>query len=210
MSAAEWSDRQVPNPSPPSSREKVLSTAYDLFCRHGTRAVGIDRIIAESGVAKMTLYRHFRSKDDLILAVLERRAQVWTEGWVQAEVANRATAPADRLLVIFDIFDEWFRLLSFEGCTFVNTLLEVTDRDSPVHQSSREHLRLIREYVRALAEAAGVPDPEMFAGQWHILMKGSIVAAGEGDVEAARRARAMGELLLQRELAVAKAARTPA
>ena len=107
----------------------------------------------------MSMYRHFRSKNDLILAVIERRGLVWTEGWVQAETARRATDPAERLLAIFDIFDEWFRQPGFEGCTFVNMLLEVTDRDNAVHQASRDHLRLIREFVRGLAEAAGVARP---------------------------------------------------
>ncbi len=152
----------------------------------------------------MSMYRHFRSKNDLILAVIERRGLVWTEGWVQAETARRATDPAERLLAIFDIFDEWFRQPGFEGCTFVNMLLEVTDRDNAVHQASRDHLRIIREFVRSLAEAAGVPDPDMFARQWHILMKGSIVSAGEGDVDAARGARLVGELLLRHELAAAQ------
>jgi len=183
------------------ARERVLSAAYRLFCQYGTRSVGIDRIIAESGVAKMTMYRHFRSKDDLILAVLERRGHEWTEGWVQREVTSRATEPAERLLTIFEIFDEWFHQLTFEGCTFVNVLLEITDHDSPIHQASREHLRVIRQFLGDLAEAAGVRDPEMFAAQWHILLKGSIVTAAEGDLDAARRARAIGELLLERELA---------
>ena len=187
------------------ARERILSTAYDLFCTHGTRAVGVDRVITEAGVAKMSMYRHFRSKNELILAVLERRRLLWTEGWVQAEVTRRATEPADQLLAIFDIFDEWFRKPGFEGCTFVNILLEVTDRDHAVHQASREHLRVIREYIRGLAEAAGVRDPEVFARQWHILMKGSIVSAGEGDVEAARGARLVGALLLEHELASARA-----
>jgi AcrR family transcriptional regulator len=182
------------------ARERILATAYDLFCAHGTRAVGIDRIIAESGVAKMTMYRHFRSKEALILAVLDRRRVLWTEGVVQAQVLARTTDPVERLLVIFDIFDEWFRRDAFEGCTFVNMLLENTDRDNAVHQASREHLRLIREFLRELAEAAGVGDPEAFACQWHILMKGSIIAAGEGDVDAAPRARAMAVLLLEKEL----------
>jgi len=186
-----------------TARERVLGAAYDLFCRHGTRAVGIDRIVAESGVAKMTMYRHFRSKNQLILAVLERRGQLWTEGWVQREVARRATEPADQLLAIFDIFDEWFREPGFEGCTFVNVLLEITDHQSPIHLASRRHLLAIRTFVRGLAEAAGVADPEMFAGQWHILMKGSIVAAGEGDVDAARRAQVLGRLLLERETGAA-------
>ncbi len=181
-------------------RERILSTAYDLFCRHGTRAVGIDRVIAEAGVAKMSMYRHFHSKDELILAVLERRAQRWTIGFVQREVAARADTPAAQLLVMFDVFDEWFRRPDFEGCTFVNVLLEVADSTSEVHQASREHLRVIRAYVRDLAAAAGVADPDRFASQWHILLKGSIVAAGEGDVEAARAAGDVAALLLEREL----------
>lgn len=186
------------------ARERVLRTAYDLFCRHGTRAVGIDRVIAEAGVAKMSMYRHFRSKADLVLAVLERRGQLWTEGWVQREVASRASAPADQLLAIFDLFDEWFHAPTYEGCTFINVLLEVSEPDSPVHQASRDHLRIIREFLQGLAAAAGVADPATFARQWHILMKGSIVAACEGDLDAARAARHVGALLLERELAATR------
>jgi len=182
------------------ARERILSTAYRLFCAHGTRAVGIDRVIAEAGVAKMSVYRHFRSKDDLVLAVLDRRAEVWTQGWVQAETAARASTPAGQLLAIFEIFDEWFRRPGFEGCTFINLLLEISDTDSAIHQRSREHLRLIRQFLRGLAQDAGVRDPDLFARQWHILMKGSIVAAGEGDVDAALRAQAMGRLLLEHTL----------
>ena len=87
-----------------SGRERVLATAYDLFSRHGTRAVGVDRIIAESGVAKMTLYRNFASKDDLILAFLERREERWTREWLQSEAVRRGATPAERMLAIFDVF----------------------------------------------------------------------------------------------------------
>ena len=76
-----------------SGRERVLETAYRLFSRHGTRAVGVDRIIAESGVAKMTLYRNFASKDELILAFLERREERWTRDWLRATVEGRSATP---------------------------------------------------------------------------------------------------------------------
>ena len=118
--------RAVPKDS--EARERILTTAYGLFCRHGIGAVGVDTIIDQSGVAKMTLYRHFRSKDDLVLAVLERREELWTQGWLVAEVKRRASDPAERLLAIFDVFDGWFRRRSFEGCLFVNALLEIEDR----------------------------------------------------------------------------------
>jgi AcrR family transcriptional regulator len=182
-----------------SARERILDTAYDLFSRHGIRAVGIDRIIATSGVAKMSLYRHFRSKDALVLAFLQEREKRWTLDWLHAEVTSRAEDGADRMLAIFDVFDEWFRQPDFEGCSFINVLLEFGELEHPIRQASTEHLATIRGLVREFAEEAGIADPEAVARQWHILMKGSIVAAGEGDREAARRARALGELLLERE-----------
>jgi hypothetical protein len=103
---------------------------------------------------------------------------------------------------IFDVFDEWFHRDDFEGCSFINVLLEIGDLDSPLGKASAAHLEYIRSVVRTLAEEAGVQDSETFAHSWHILMKGSIVAAGEGDLLAARRARAMGEDLLDRYLRV--------
>jgi AcrR family transcriptional regulator len=181
-----------------SARERILDTAYDLFSRHGIRAVGVDRIIATSGVAKMSLYRHFNSKDSLVLAFLQEREKRWTMEWLHAEASRRAEDGAGRMLAIFDVFDDWFRQNDFEGCSFINVLLEFSE-DGPIRQATTEHLATIRGLVQQFAEDAGVADPEAVACQWHILMKGSIVAAGEGDREAARRARALGELLLERE-----------
>lgn len=177
-------------------RERVMRAAYDLFSQHGVRAVGIDTIIERAGVAKMTLYRHFASKDELVMAFLARREQLWTQAWLQEETQRRGTAPAQRLLAIFDVFSEWFEKAKFEGCSFLNVMTEISDRESQVRQASVRHLANIRSFLRELAAEAGVEDPDAFARQWHILMKGSIMAAGEGDVKAARRARQLGELLL--------------
>src|SRR4051812_2071328 len=88
-------------PAAAAARERILSAAYELFSQHGIRAVGIDAIVARSGVARMTLYRHFGSKQELVLAWLERRDERWTRTWLQAEVRARATDPAERLLAIF-------------------------------------------------------------------------------------------------------------
>jgi AcrR family transcriptional regulator len=179
-----------------TGRERILETAYELFSRQGTRAVGVDTIIAGSGVAKMTLYRNFASKDALILAFLERREERWTRAWLQASVEERADSPAERLLAIFDVFGEWFAGVDFEGCSFINVMLEVPDAEHPVRQASVRHLAAIRGFLAELAAAAGVRDADGFARQWHILMKGSIVAAAEGDTQAAARAREIGALLL--------------
>jgi AcrR family transcriptional regulator len=182
-----------------SARERILDTAYDLFSHRGIRAVGVDTIVANSGVAKMTLYRHFASKDDLVLAFLARREERWTNGWLRAEVESRGSTGGERLLAIFDVFGEWFEKPDFEGCSFINVLLEFGDPAHPVRQASVMHLANIRDFLRSLAEDAGVADPDAIARQWHVLMKGSIVAAGEGDHEAAMRAQELGMLLLARE-----------
>ncbi|HEX2105922.1 MAG TPA: TetR/AcrR family transcriptional regulator [Solirubrobacteraceae bacterium] len=180
----------------PSARERILETAYELFSRHGTRAVGVDRIIAECGIAKMTLYRNFPSKDDLILAFLEERDARWTRAWLQVEAEAHGETPGRQLLGIFDTFETWFARDDFEGCSFINVMLEVVEAEHPVRVATVGYLEAIRDFVRGLAEEAGIADADGFARQWHILMKGSIVAAGEGDVHAAARARDLGRLLL--------------
>jgi AcrR family transcriptional regulator len=180
----------------PSARERILDSAYTLFARRGIRAVGVDEVIERAAVAKATLYRHFRSKDDLALAFLERREQLWTIGWVEAEARSRGTTPEEQLLAIFDLFDEWFHRDDFEGCSFINVLLEIGDLEHPVGRASAKHLENIRTVVRKLAEEAGLREPEEFARSWHVLMKGSIVQAGEGDVHAAKRAQAMARALI--------------
>ena len=194
------SDKARPRPSrAATARERIDQIAYELFSRRGVRAVGVDEVVSRAGVAKMTLYRHYPSKNHLALAFLRRREELWTRGWLQAEVERRGGAPGDRLLAIFDVFDKWFRRADFEGCSFINVLLEIDDEAHPVRVATVEHLATIRAFLRQLAMQAGVADPDALARQWHILMKGSIVAAGEGDAEAALRAQKIGRLLLQHE-----------
>jgi AcrR family transcriptional regulator len=178
------------------ARARILDAAYELFSRNGIQAVGIDAVISRSGVARQTLYRHFASKQDLVLAFLERREQVWTRRWLEEEVRRRARQPTARLLVVFDVFDEWFRRSDFEGCSFINVMLEHPDPADPVHRASVSYLAGIRGFLEELVREAGIADAQDFARQWHILMKGSIVAAGEGDRDAARRAKQIGALLL--------------
>jgi AcrR family transcriptional regulator len=188
------------------ARERLVNAAYELFSHNGVQAVGVDAIIERSGVARQTMYRHFASKQDLVLAFLERREELWTRKWLEAEVVSRATDPRERLLSIFDVFDGWFRSPDFEGCSFINVMLEHPDAKHPVHRAAAAYLAGIRHFIEGLARQAGIPDAEGFARQWHILMKGSIVAAGEGDQEAAMRARSVAAGLL--ELASGEAAAT--
>jgi AcrR family transcriptional regulator len=157
--------------------------------------VGIDEVIERAGVAKATLHRHFRTKDDLVLAFLQRREQLWTLEWVEAQARRRGATPEKQLLAIFDLFDEWFRRDDFEGCSFINVLLEM-GAEHPAGRASIRHLENVRTIVSRFADEAGLRDPDSFARSWHILMKGSILQAAEGDVAAAQRAKALGRLLI--------------
>src|SRR5258705_5470533 len=185
-------------PRAASARERIDRAAYELFSRHGIRAVGVDTSSGRSGVGKMTLYRHYPSKDELALAFLRRREELWTRSWLQQEVERRAQAPAARLLAVFDVFDKWFRRSDFEGCSFIKVLLEHGDPGHPVRKAAGAHIETVREFLRGLAADAGVHDADAFARQLQMVMTGSIVAAYAGDRDAAGRAKEIGVLLLTR------------
>ena len=197
MVASEPTDHAGSAPADTDARTRVLETAYSLFSRHGIHKIGIDRIINEAGVAKMTLYRHFASKDDLVLAFLALREQRWTLDWLAAEVDRRGDGPLSRLLVPFDVLDEWFQSPDFESCAFMRTLLEVPDSSDAVHAAAVGHLDTVKAMLADDARAAGIEDPEEIALQIQILMMGSIMSATRGDRQAGRRARDVTARLLE-------------
>lgn len=176
--------------------DRILATAYELFSRRGVRDVGVNELINSSGVSKATFYRHFSSKDALVLAFLELRDQVWTVDLIVSEARSRGNTAEEQLLAIFDVFGDWFRRTDFEACTFINVLLEMGP-GHPLGQASIGYLSRIRDHVQALADEAGLNRPEEFARSWHILMKGSIISATEGDILASRRAQQMARWLIE-------------
>jgi AcrR family transcriptional regulator len=183
------------DPSDLAPRERILNTAYDLFTVRGVRDVGIDEVISKSGVAKATLYKYFGSKNDLVLAVLNLREQRWTLDLVEAGARARGATPEERLLAIFDVFDEWFDSPEYDACAFVNVLVEMRP-EHPLGRASIEHLANVRRLVANMAAEAGLRDVDEFTRSWHILMKGSIIAATEGDREAADLAKNMARSLI--------------
>lgn len=152
-------------------------------------------MVARAGVAKATLYHHFPSKNDLIIAFLQEREDRWTFGWVVAEAERRADDPEGQLLAIFDLFDEWFQRDDYEGCSFLNVLVEL-GRDHPAGRASVGHMATIKGLLSSLADGAGLRDPDAFAESCHLIMKGAVVQAAEGDLDAARRARVLARLLI--------------
>jgi AcrR family transcriptional regulator len=177
-------------------RERLINAAYDLFSKDGVSQVGIDTILAKSDCAKASLYSNFKTKVELAIAFLHKREAVWTRGWLESEIKRRAKTPEGRLLAIFDVFDGWFHKKSFEGCSFINVLLESRE-GSPAREAAAIHLAKIRAIVRGLAGEANLREPEKFAQAWHMLMKGSIVSAGEGNRNAARDAKYAAQLVLK-------------
>ncbi|TQF68468.1 TetR family transcriptional regulator [Rhodococcus spelaei] len=139
----------------------------------------------------------FHTKNDLVLAFLEERETVWTYGLVDDQSRARGDTPEQQLLAIFDVFDDLFSdRARFDGSSFITVLLKMGP-DSVAGQACIGHLETIRGVVRERAVRAGLRDPEGFARSWHILMKGSIVSAVEGDTEAARRAQRMARALIE-------------
>ena len=178
-----------------SAHERILDAAYELFSRRGIQAVGVNEVIERAGVATATLYRHFPSKEKLVLAFLDLREQRWTKDLIEAGAIRRGSNPEERLLAIFDVLDEWFRRDDFEAGSFIKVLLELGPKH-PAGGASVRHLEQIRAIVRRLAEEAGLRDTDSFAHSWHILMEGSIVVAAEGDAQAARRGKSMARQLI--------------
>ncbi|WLQ08182.1 TetR/AcrR family transcriptional regulator [Arthrobacter oryzae] len=176
--------------------DRILAAAYDLFSRRGIRDVGTNELISRSGVAKATFYRHFPSKDALVLAFLALRDQVWTVDLIVSEARRRGNTPEERLLAVFDVFGDWFHRDDFEACTFINVLLEMGP-EHPLGKASIGYLSRIRGHIQALAEEAGLSRTEEFARSWHILMKGSIISATEGDFLASKRAQQMAGWLIE-------------
>jgi AcrR family transcriptional regulator len=179
----------------PAAQERILTTAYELFSRRSIRDVGIGEVIERASVAKATLYRHFPSKDDLVLAFLARRGQLWTHDRLESGARDRGSSGEQRLLALFDVLDQWFHGDDYESCSFVSVLLEMGPRH-PLGQAAIVQLDDVREVIRGFADEAGVRDPATFAAACQILVNGAIVSAAAGDSEAAPRARRMAQALI--------------
>lgn len=183
--------------SKPSARDRIMQAASTLFYQEGVQNVGIDRIIAESGVAKMSLYNHFKSKDALIAAWLEQRDANWRE-WFQNTVEKRATEPAERLLAMFDALEEWFSQPDFRGCAFINSSVELVDPEHPGYQVAIAHQQALYDYILQLAKVAEIDNPDAVAEQLLLLVEGAIVVAMMRRIPvAAAHAKAAAETLIR-------------
>jgi AcrR family transcriptional regulator len=156
-------------------RQRILDTAQELFYRDGFRAVGIDTIIAEAGVAKMSLYRHFPSKDDLIVAYLEESNRRYWE-WLEGAVAH-LDDPEEKLIGMFEAIEKLATSPECLGCTFQGTAAEFPTRDHPGHRVAVAHKDQVRNRFAILAREAGLVEPDELGDRLLLLMDGAWVAA---------------------------------
>lgn len=179
-----------------TKREQIILVALDLFYKNGFHATGIEKIRETADVSKKTLYNHFKSKDELILAVLRRRDEQFRGNFMRS-VERLANGAPERLAAVFDAADEWFNSKNFCGCMFINASAEFAAHDNPCHVVSAEHKNLMYEYVRSLAAAAGAKDPGELSAQINLLIEGATVQAHVcGDKQAAKKAKAIGQILI--------------
>ncbi|KIC21863.1 TetR/AcrR family transcriptional regulator [Leisingera sp. ANG-Vp] len=160
----------------PNKRAELIRKSLELFYRNGFHATGMDLVAAETGVSKTSIYKHFRSKEELILAVLQLRDEDF-RNWLYRRLEELADTPRGQLEALFDVLEEWFGQPGFQGCMFIKASAEYQSGKDPINMQSAEHKRLLQEHFAALAAKAGAADPAALARQLMILKEGAIVLA---------------------------------
>ncbi|MBI3886452.1 MAG: TetR/AcrR family transcriptional regulator [Opitutae bacterium] len=178
-------------------RAHLLATARRLFYRDGYRVVGIDTLLAEAGVAKMTLYNHFASKEELILAVIEEQdAEV--RAALTAAVAAAGRSPTRQFQAVFDWLKGWFESDDFKGCAFLRALSEYPEPDHPIHRAAWRHKQAVNTLLVGLVTDAGARHPTELADALGLLINGAILSAhATGSSAPAATARTAAATLLK-------------
>ncbi|TDF42223.1 TetR/AcrR family transcriptional regulator [Alteromonadaceae bacterium M269] len=188
-----------------SRKEHLVKTAQNLFYKQGIRSTGIDTVLAESGVAKKTLYNHFKSKDELIIATLQRRDQQFMDmlrlGTQKYMPAQNGDVRLSRVLAFFDALAEWIASENFSGCMFINASAEYPRQNDPIHVACTNHKRLVIQFIEELLSSGTFKDSYNLARRMALLADGAIVNAHTtNDQNAAKEAKAMALIILESEL----------
>lgn len=189
-------------PQPPKSgRGRLVHAAVQLIYLRGFQSLGIDQVISAAGVTKSTFYKHFQSKDELLIEAIRLRDQWETLAFKQAVQELVGNDPRAQLLAFFDVLDIWFNDPDFRGCQFINAAAEFPNPHDPVHEVAANHKRRARDGFRDLAAAAGVADPESFADQYTALVEGTLILRQiHGRNDAARVIKVAVEKLLNEQV----------
>jgi AcrR family transcriptional regulator len=189
----------ITTPVGSAARARILDTAIGLFYARGLRAVGVDTIIADSGVAKATFYRHFPAKDDLVVAYLDRVDEVWTSQ-LHAAAEAAGPAPADQLVGLFGALDSACRRDGYRGCGFINAAAESVP-GTAAHDRTVAHKRKVLSWLQDLAQQAGAEHPERLARSLSLLLDGALSSGAlDADPEAVEVARDTARSLVRQAL----------
>ena len=184
------------NPPTTTARDRLIDTAIALFNRYGFHATGVDRIVAVARVAKKTLYAHFPSKEDLILAALSRKRAAFADKFLP-QILAASDDPKERLMALFELAKGWFQDPDFFGCIFINAAVEYSEPSHPINACAREFKNLLRNFVREQAVAGGAANPDVLADQIALLFEGATtVAQVQARPDAATTARVIAEQLV--------------
>lgn len=166
----------------PTKRDELVKKALQAFYRNGFHATGMDMLVAQTGISKTSMYKHFRTKEDLILAVLRLRDEHF-RNWLYRRMEELANTPRQQLIAMFDALEEWFDEPGYKGCMFIKASSEYQDPSHPIHTQSAEHKRMLERHITELAEKAGLTDPSALARQLLLLKEGAIVTAHLGHTD---------------------------
>lgn len=183
-----------------SKKEQLVLTAVKLFAKNGFHATGVDTIAAESGVTKRTLYAHFRSKEELVLAALRQYDGVFRNEFMR-QVESASKTPRGQLLAVFDVAEQWFKKNNFYGCMFINAVGEYSDAGTPIRQVCREFKTMVKGYIQELCRKAGAKDPDRLAEELALLFEGAIVTAQVSqNTKAAQIAKRATKVLIEKAI----------
>ncbi|MCM3626187.1 TetR/AcrR family transcriptional regulator [Paenibacillus glycanilyticus] len=181
-----------------SKKEHILKIASGLFNKQGIRATGVDQVVSESQIAKMTLYNHFQSKDELVLAYLRGQDEQWRK-WFESSVNKQGTNPSEKLLAIYDVLGEWFEDPDFNGCTYIKTASEFLDRSHIYFEAAHHYKMFMREFIASLVEELETSNREALTNRLFLLVEGAITTRMmQTDLESARHARETAEVILEK------------
>lgn len=166
----------------PSKRDELVQKALYTFYRNGFGATSMDMLVQESGISKTSMYNHFRTKDELILAVLRLRDEKF-RNWLFRRMAELGSTPREQMIAMFDALADWFEDPEFKGCMFIKACSEFQDRQHPIHKHCADHKRMIQDYLIGLATAAGLSKPVELVQKLILLKEGAIVAAQLGNLD---------------------------
>lgn len=175
-------------------RDKILVVATDLFHTRGINSTGVDTIVAVAGTTKMTLYKYFNTKEELILEVLQTSQQSF-ENWLNEKLNLNSKKPAEKIQQLFDYIEEWVNSPEFIGVGFIKASAEFPNEENPIHQLSSKQSREFRKFISQLAHEANIKDADGLALQLSLLFEGAVQAEqmkrGSGAIKYAKKAAKM-------------------